>query len=140
MGAATVLMASNLDMPNVKAIFADCPYSSPKEITLKVSKEMGLPTFLAYPLLWIGGIIYAHFNLNSESASKSVKVSKYPILIIHGQADRFVPIEMSRKLKAINPNIELEEFEDAAHGMSYLVDMDRYKRLVKSFMDKYLGE
>ena len=140
MGAATVLMASNLDMPNVKAIFADCPYSSPKEITLKVSKEMGLPTFLAYPLLWIGGIIYAHFNLNSESASKSVKDSKYPILIIHGQADRFVPIEMSRKLKAINPNIELEEFDGAAHGMSYLVDMDRYKRLVKTFMDKYLGK
>ena len=138
MGAATVLMASNLDMPNVKAIFADCPYSSPKEITLKVSKEMGLPKFLAYPLLVVGGIIYAHFNLNSESASKSVKDSKYPILIIHGREDRFVPIEMSRELKRINPNIELEEFDDAAHGMSYLVDMDRYKRLVKSFMDKNL--
>ena len=138
MGAATVLMASNLDMPNVKAIFADCPYSSPKEITLKVSKEMGLPKFLAYSLLVVGGIIYAHFNLNSESASKSVKDSKYPILIIHGREDRFVPIEMSRELKRINPNIELEEFDDAAHGMSYLVDMDRYKRLVKSFMDKNL--
>lgn len=139
MGAATVLMASNQDMPNVKAIFADCPYSSPKEITLKVSKEMGLPKFFAYPLLLIGAIIYGHFNLNGSSATKSVKDAKYPILIIHGQGDKFVPIEMSRRLKQINPNIRLEEFPDAAHGMSYIVDMDRYKIIVKEFMNKYLN-
>ena len=139
MGAATVLMASDLDLPNVKAIFADCPYSSPKEITLKVAKEMGLPKILAYPLLVIGGFIYGHFNLNGSSASESVKNAKYPILIIHGQEDRFVPIEMSRKLKNINPNIQLEEFPEAAHGMSYLVDMDRYKRIVKEFENKNLN-
>ena len=138
MGAATVLMASDQDLPNVKAIFADCPYSSPKEITLKVAKEMGLPKILAYPLLVIGGVIYGHFNLNGSSASESVKNAKYPILIIHGQEDRFVPIEMSRKLKGINPNIQLEEFPEAAHGMSYLVDMDRYKKIVKEFENKYL--
>lgn len=37
MGAATVLMASELDLPdNVKGIIADCPYSSPKEIICKL--------------------------------------------------------------------------------------------------------
>lgn len=138
MGAATVLMASNQDMPNVKAIFADCPYSSPKEITLKVAKEMRIPKFLAYPLLVMGAIIFGHFNLNGSSAIKSVKDVKYPILIIHGQADRFVPLDMSKKLKQINPSIQLEEFPDAAHGMSYLVDMDRYKKIVKEFMNKCL--
>lgn len=138
MGAATVLMASNQDMPNVKAIFSDCPYSSPKEITIKVAKEMGLPVIFAYPLLVIGAIIYGHFNLNGSSASNSVKDAKYPILIIHGQADMFVPLEMSKKLKQINPNIQLEIFPNAAHGMSYLVDMDIYKKIVKEFMDKHL--
>ena len=139
MGAATVLMASNLDMPNVKVIFADCPYSSPIEITMKVSKEMGLPKFIAYPFLYLGALIYAHFNLKGSSAVESVKDSKYPILIVHGGEDRFVPIEMSRKLKKINPNINLEEFPGAAHGMSYLVDMDRYKRITKEFENKYLN-
>ena len=138
MGAATVLMASNFDMPNVKAIFADCPYSSPKEIILKVSRSMGLPDFLAIPLLSFGALFYGHFNWNSASAVESVKETKIPILIIHGRADRYVPIEMSRKIKDANPNIRLEEFDDAAHGMSYMVDMERYKHTVKAFMDENL--
>ena len=138
MGAATVLMASNFDMPNVKAIFADCPYSSPKEIILKVSRSMGLPDFLAIPLLSFGALFYGRFNWNSASAVESVKETKIPILIIHGRADRYVPIEMSRKIKDANPNIRLEEFDDAAHGMSYMVDMERYKHTVKAFMDENL--
>ena len=139
MGAATVLMASNFDMPNVKAIFADCPYSSPKEIILKVSRSMGLTDFLSIPLLSFGALFYGHFNWNSASAVESVKDSKYPILIIHGRADRYVPIEMSRKIKEANPNIRLEEFDDAAHGMSYMVDEARYKRIVKEFVDNSLN-
>ena len=138
MGAATVLMASNFDMPNVKAIFADCPYSSPKEIILKVSRSMGFPDFLAIPLLSFGALFYGRFNWNSASAVESVKETKIPILIIHGRADRYVPIEMSRKIKDVNPNISLEEFDDAAHGMSYMVDMERYKHTVKAFMDENL--
>ena len=138
MGAATVLMASNFDMPNVKAIFADCPYSSPKEIILKVSRSMGLPDFLAIPLLSFGALFYGHFNWNSASAVESVKETKIPILIIHGRADRYVPIEMSRRIKDANPNIRLEEFDDAAHGMSYMVDMERYKHTVKAFMNENL--
>ena len=139
MGAATVLMASNFDMPNVKAIFADCPYSSPKEIILKVSRSMKLPDFVSIPLLSFGALLYGHFRWNSESAVASVKETKIPILIIHGRADRYVPIEMSRKIKEANPNIILEEFDDAAHGMSYLVDMDRYKRLVREFTESKLN-
>ena len=139
MGAATVLMASNLNMPNVKAIFADCPYSSPKEIILKVSRSMKLPDFISIPLLSFGALLYGHFRWNSESAVESAKKTKIPILIIHGRADRYVPIEMSRKIKEANPNIILEEFDDAAHGMSYLVDMDRYKRLVREFTESKLN-
>ena len=44
MGAATVLMASELELPdNVVGIMADCPYSSPKEIIMQECEKMGLP-------------------------------------------------------------------------------------------------
>ena len=41
MGAATVLMASELELPEqVKGIVADCPYTSPEVIIKKVCKDM----------------------------------------------------------------------------------------------------
>lgn len=44
MGAATVLMASELELPdNVVGIIADCGYSSPREIIRTVIREMRLP-------------------------------------------------------------------------------------------------
>ncbi len=50
MGAATVLMAAGLDLPeNVKGIIADCPYSSPRDIIRKVAKDMHMPDRLSWP-------------------------------------------------------------------------------------------
>ncbi|MFR2965077.1 MAG: hypothetical protein ACLTK0_00965 [Anaerovoracaceae bacterium] len=51
MGAATVLMAISLGLPeNVKAIIADCGYSSPKAIIRKVARDQGFVPWLVYPL------------------------------------------------------------------------------------------
>ena len=51
MGAATVLMASELELPaNVVGIIADCPYSSPEAIIRKVcQQDMHLPPVLVMP-------------------------------------------------------------------------------------------
>ena len=53
MGAATVLMASELNLPaNVVGIIADCPYSSPEAIIRKVCREdMRLPPALVMPFI-----------------------------------------------------------------------------------------
>ena len=48
MGAATVVMAADLDLPdNVRLICADCPYSSPKDIICHVAKWSFKNTTLA---------------------------------------------------------------------------------------------
>ena len=51
MGAATVLMASEWELPaNVVGIIADCPYSSPEAIIRKVcQQDMHLPPVLVMP-------------------------------------------------------------------------------------------
>ena len=44
MGAATILMAAGLDLPdNVRGIIADSPYSTPLDIICEVGKEMHIP-------------------------------------------------------------------------------------------------
>lgn len=139
MGAATVLLTSGLELaPNVKAVIADSPYSSPSQIIKKVCKtDLHLPIFLAYPFLVLGGLIFGGININKFSCMTAVQNAKIPILIIHGDADKFVPHQMSINIKSASPkNIRLEIFKDAGHGLSYIVDTPRYEKIVKEFFNK----
>ena len=142
MGAATVLMASALDLPkNVKAVIADCPYTSPKAIMLKVAGSTGLPGKLLYPLIWLAARLFAGFEPSAADSREAVKQSPVPILLIHGEADHLVPCEMSREIAATAPEkIEFHTFPDAGHGLSYLVDPERYKAICTAFLDKYISQ
>ena len=77
MGASTVLMAAGEDLPpNVVGIIADSPYSSPKEIILKVCGDIGLPPKLSYPFALLGARIFGGFNLTESNAIDAVAHSK----------------------------------------------------------------
>lgn len=139
MGAATVLMASALDLPeNVRGIIADCPFTSPKEIIRTVGASMGIPVGVAMPLARLGARVFGGFSLDaSADAAEAVRHARVPILLIHGEADDFVPCAMGRKIAAANPElIELQTFPGAWHGASYLVDTARYTRLINSFCER----
>ena len=137
MGAATVLMANDLDLPdNVIGIISDCPYSSPKAIIKKVCKDMGYPPTLAFPFIALGAFLFGHFNIYESSPVKAVRHAKVPILLIHGDDDRFIPCDMSREIHAARPDlIMFHTFPDAGHGISYLLDTARYEKLVEDFIN-----
>lgn len=136
MGAATVLMASGLDLPgNVRRVIADSPYSSPKKIIKTVCGYLKLPPDLVYPVIALGALLFGHFRLSAETAANAVRHAKIPILIIHGEDDRFVPCEMSAEIAEANPRtVRRETFPQAGHGISYMQDKDRYERLIREFM------
>lgn len=140
MGASTVLMVNDLELPkNVKGIIADCPYSSPKEIIMKVAKEMHFPPHIMLPFVWLGGCLFGHFNLFESSAIEAIKTSEIPILILHGNTDELVPCDMSRKMLLSGAkDITLELFEGAGHGLSYIILPDKYEKTVVKFMKKCL--
>lgn len=136
MGAATVLMASELDLPgNVIGIIADCGYSSPGAIIRKVSRDVRVPAWLSYPFVVLGALIFGRFRLWDGSSVDAVKNTKVPILLIHGAEDRYVPCQMSREICcAGGGNARLEIFPEATHGISYVTDPERYKRVVENFL------
>ena len=138
MGAATVLMASNLGLPqNVIGIIADCPYSSPKAILCSVMKEMGFPSKLTYWLARLSAKWFGHFDTEEASAIEAVRESKIPILILHGDDDRFVPCTMSIDCQAASKgNVELVLIKGAGHGMSHCVDAESYEKAVLAFFEK----
>lgn len=137
MGAATVLMASGLELPsNVRHIVADCPYSSPKDIICKVAKDYGLSPKLLWPFISAGARLFGKFDPAETSAADAVKNAEVPILIIHGEDDRFVPDSMSLQVQEANPEkVTRQTFPDAGHGISFLKDPERYRKIVIEFLN-----
>lgn len=140
MGGATVLMASGLDLPdNVKGIIADCPYTSALDIILYVGRTMPIPQWLMKPFVIKGARIFGHFDVCQTDAVTAVKNTQVPILVIHGEADTFVPPEMSAPLVDANPGlVQRFTIPGAEHGISYLVDTATYQELVVRFMNDVL--
>jgi len=141
MGGATVLMASNLPLPgNVKGIIADCPYAKPLDVIIYVGERTSFPTWLIKPFAILAARIYGGFDLMEMDAVRAVKNAVVPILIIHGEADRYVPCYMSEAVALANPTmVRRFTFPDAAHGISYLVDTPRYHKIVKEFVQEVLS-
>ena len=142
MGAATVLMCSELQLPsNVKAIIADCPYDVIKDEIKLFIKQIKLPPNILYPFVYLGALIFGKFKLNEANPIDAVKKSKTPILLIHGEDDTLVPCYMSDNLYNSNKEmIEYHKFENAEHGLSYIVDQEKYKQITTSFINKHLSK
>lgn len=136
MGAATVIMAASTQLPsNVACILADCPYSSPKEIICKVCKNQHFPVAIAYPFIRMAARYLGGFHLEEMSAVTAAQQSKIPILLLHGEDDRFVPCDMSRQIHAHSDgHTQLATFPYAGHGLSYMIDPVRYEKVVIDFL------
>lgn len=137
MGAATVLMTANLELPeNVVAIIADSPYSSPAAIIEKVGIENHYPMAICRPFLYLGAFLFGGFRLGEITAREAVSKCQIPILLIHGEDDRFVPCEMSHEIAAqCESNVDIQTFPEAGHGLCYMVDPRRYERVVYNFLN-----
>ncbi len=140
MGAATVLLAAGKKLPeNVKGIVADCGYTSPEEIINCVSKKfLNINAKPLLPFINLCCIAFGGFSIKKASTVESLKKSDLPVLLIHGEADTFVPCEMSRTaFKSCNKKCRLVTVEKAYHGMSFLVDEKRVTGEIRAFLKKY---
>ena len=140
MGAATVMMASGEDLPeNVISVLADCGYTSPKEIICKVVKDMKLPVRLLYPFIKLGARIYGGFDLEESSPIDAMKKCTIPIVFVHGDADDFVPYDMSVRLceACASEKKILVTVKDAGHGLAYPKDRDGYVNQLNAIYDEW---
>lgn len=137
MGASTVLFASGMNLPsNVKGIIADSPYCSVKEIIKKVcEKDFHVPWFLVSHFIFVGALLFGHFNIYKGDVRKGIISAEVPILLIHGEDDQFVPPYMSKIMQGCNMDkIKLITFKNAGHGISFMEDKERYIKEVCNFI------
>ncbi len=128
MGAATVLMASGMDLPEqVVGVIADCGYTSPKEIISAVMGRLKLPAKLLYPPVRLAARLFGGFDIEEASALESVKGCRVPVFFAHGEADDFVPCEMSRvNYEACPTPKKLLTVPGAGHGLAYVLAPEAY--------------
>ena len=143
MGAATVLMTVGLTLPpQVRGVIADAPYSSPQAIIGKVCGEMGFPPALAMPLIRLGARLWGHFDVRADAPTEAVKKAQIPLLVIHGEDDRFVPCDMSREILVsaaeAGRDIKLLTVKNAGHGLSFIEEPEGYRREMYLFVERCL--
>lgn len=142
MGGATVCMASGEELPkNVKCIIADSPYDNVYNIFFHVmKKELKLPAFSLAKSLQTYNKIFFGESIKEQDTIRQVKKSKTPILIIHGDKDNFVPVEMAFKIyDAIDPNLrDIFIVHNAWHGEAQSKQTKKYNEKLEMWIEKYL--
>ncbi len=141
MGAATVMMAAGKTLPkNVIGILADCGYTSPKDIIKKVLRDMKLPAEAVYPFVKLGAKVFGHFDLEEISPIEAMSRCQVPVIFFHGEADDYVPCEMSRKnFEACIAPKTLVTVPNAGHGLAYIVDSEKYLSALREFCHSLQG-
>ena len=140
MGASTMMYLADRELPeNVKGMIVDCGFSSPWEILDTVFRSVvHLPGGIC---LWATNIftkLFAGFSLDERNSKLCLKNNRLPILMVHGKGDDFVPCKMSEDAYAVcSGEKELFLAEGAGHGLSFLVERDRYIARVSAFLERY---
>jgi len=123
MGAATVILASAMDLPaNVKMVVADSPFIH----ALSVLSRSLRPKLL---LLFLPGVslitLYLHrFALGQINVLKAAKSSHLPLFVFHGDKDEICPLrEAKRLVDASKADVkELYPVPGAKHAEGYILD------------------
>lgn len=137
MGGATVLMTSGLPLPRqVKGVISDCGFTSPKYVFGHVLGSMyHLP---AFPLIQISDFVNkkkAGYGLDECNAAREVRKARVPILLIHGDADNFVPCSMCEEIyKNCASEVKKLIVKGASHAESYYKDMEAYENALDDFI------
>lgn len=140
MGATTVMMAANLELPdNVRGIIADCGFTAAPDIIKKVAKQaFKINATPILPVLNFMCKIFGHFSLYETTTTKTLAESDIPIFFIHGKKDGFVPCEMTEQsYAAARAEKHICLVEGADHGISFLVDTDSITDSITKFVNAH---
>jgi hypothetical protein len=141
MGAAELLQSLKSES-RFCAVAAESPFSTFREVAYD---RMGqrfhtgpwLGRTLLRPVVWIA-FGYAswkyHLDFRQLSPEDAVARTRVPVFLIHGQADRNIPVRHSRRIAILNPAVVLWEVPNADHcGAISTAPQEFPRRLISWF-------
>jgi len=140
MGAAILLESLPREL-RFRALVADCPFATFREIAYERLAQQGIIGRVAsWPAVPLGfTYVRARYGVNLWQASPvdALRTTTTPVLLIHGTADTNIVLHHSRELHAINPtHTELWEVHGAGHVASLGTSRQAYIRRVTSWLEK----
>jgi len=138
MGAATALMEMKYN-DKLKFVIEDCGYATLKDVAYYRTKRIfHLPTkYVDFAGFFLK--LFYKYSLNDVLPMENCKDSKTPLLIIHGDADDFVPVESAYKIRDSRNKESLTEMvivKGAGHARSLPLDKDAYLNYLQNFLNK----
>jgi len=135
LGASVAIMNRN---NNIKAIVSDSAYSN-----LNNMVEIMYKNFYIFkkPFIYMTKIyskIFFGVDILNISPENSIKTIKKPVLLIHGEIDRQIPVSEAYSLHNANKKTELWIVKNADHIQSHSLYEKEYEKRVLDFFRKNL--
>ncbi len=135
-GATSLLVAEKCcqrDIP-IRFCVADCPYNDcSDELEFVGRRRYGFVVKLLMPLVGLWFRLFSGHSIREASPLRQIESLAVPTLLVHGSADRTVPVAMSRRLAELCPYITYWEAEDAPHAAVIAVYPEEYRRRLERF-------
>ena len=151
MGGIGALLAAAAE-PLVAAVVAASTPADPYRLTRQTFKlaKLPFPGPLAWPLAWLTTHVFLQprgHTVRDVSAARAIERYEGPVLLIHGDADRVVPVghvrtlenaaERSREDEPAAGDVEVLVIPGGEH--SWLYEFAAYRGAVGRFLAKHLG-
>lgn len=141
MGAsAALIMAGDSPPDNVKMVVSDCAYTDAYSMFgEKVTEWFHLPAFPIVDTACLLLKLRGGYDLKDASAINAVKKCAVPILLIHGDEDAMISVQMARDLyDAANCDKKLLIVEGAGHAQSQDKNPEAYYGAIGTYIDRYM--
>jgi pimeloyl-ACP methyl ester carboxylesterase len=135
-----ILLQSLRTEPRFRAVVADSPFATFREIgDERLQQVSRMPEPVVWPIARLG-FAYARvrygLDLSTASPVAAVRSTHVPVLLIHGTADRNIPLHHSLELQAANPPAtKLWVVRGAGHVESLGMDPQGYARRVTEWFE-----
>ena len=146
MGASCAIMtAGDPDAPAcIRAVIADSAFTDAYSMfRYKIGDWFHLPAFPVVDSAVVALKLRGGYDLREASALNAIRRCKVPVLLIHGERDRFIPSSMSTELrKAAGPDCGCDLFTvaGAGHTQAYEKDPAAYFGRVRDLLTKAMEQ
>ncbi|MBR1482827.1 MAG: alpha/beta hydrolase [Ruminococcus sp.] len=141
MGSTALAYASDqFIQPKVRALVLDCAYTSPYRQLGRDSHAKYLPLALLLPVIRLIAMKDLHEDIKTP-VGESLKNTRIPVLFLHGEADRTVPVsDCKENYEACGSEKKMILVPDADHILAYVTGGEEVMQQTEDFITLHLSK